>query len=253
MGLFFRFGKHFDSEEHTEQYVKEIEAKAHAPKDSVTIDRNRNKYIPAFSHDFLTPLYDFMMQWAARETAFKPRMVERARIEKGHRVLDIGCGTATLTILIKRAHPEAEVTGLDGDPKILAIARSKVKKTGLDIALDYGMAFELPYPENSFYRVISSMVFHHLTRENKVRTLKEVFRVLKPGGELHVADLGKPQNALMYLPSLFIRRLEEASDNVKGLLPEMFRDAGFGQVEEIARYMTIFGTISLYRAIKLDK
>ena len=95
------------------------------------------------------------------------------------------------------------------------------------------------------------MVFHHLTQENKVRSVKEVFRVLRLGGELHVADLGKPQNALMYLISLIIRRLEEALDNVKGLLPEMFRNAGFNQVEETARYMTIFGTIALYRARKL--
>jgi len=211
--------------------------------------KNNDKYIPVLSYGFLTPLYDFMMQWAARESTFKRNLVEQARIEKGHRVLDLGCGTATLTILIKKAHPEAEVVGLDGDPKILEIARSKVTKAGLDISLDYGMAFELPYPEDSFDRVISSMVFHHLTHENKVRTVKEVLRVLRLGGELHVADFRKPQNALMYLPSLIIGRLEETSDNLKGLLPEIFRNAGF-EVEETARYMTMFGTIALYRARK---
>ena len=214
------------------------------------MDRNRDKYIPAFSYSFLTSLYDFIMQWTMRESTFKRRLVEQARIEKGHRVLDIGCGTATLTILIKKAHPEAEVIGLDGDPKILEIARSKVTKASVDIALNYGMVFELPYPEASFDRVIASLVFHHLTWENRVSSFKEVFRVLKPGGELQIADLGKPQNALMYLPSLAIGRLEEASDFVKGLLPEMLRNAGFDQVEETAKYMTIFGTLALYRARK---
>jgi len=209
--------------------------------------------VPAFSYGFLTPFYDSMMKWAARESAFKPKLVEQARIEKGHKVLDIGCGTATLTILIKKAHPEAEVIGIDGDPKVLEIAKSKVAEADVNIALDYGIASKLPYPDNSFHRVILSMVLHHLPRENKVRSLKEAFRVLKPAGELHVADLGKPHNALMYLPSLIIGRLEEASDNVRGLLPEMFRNAGFVHVEETARYMTIFGTLTLYRVQKPEQ
>ncbi len=169
-------------------------------------------------------------------------------LEKGHSVLDLGCGTATLTILIKKACPEAEVTGLDGDPKILEIARSKVGE--LDITLGQGMAFELPYPDGSFDRVVSSLVIHHLTRENKMRTFREIFRVLRPGCELHVADLGKPHNALMFLISLIFRRLEETSDNIKGLLPEMLSETGFEQVEETARFMTAFGTLSLYRARK---
>jgi len=191
-----------------------------------------------------------MMRYAARETTFKPKLVEQARIEKGHRVLDLGCGTATLTIIIKKTQPNAEVIGLDTDPQILEIAKSKVTNAGLDIVLDFGTAIELPYPDNYFDRVFSSMVFHHLTRGNKVQALKEVFRVLKPRGELHVADLGKPQNTLMRLPSIILGRFEENSDNVKGLLPAMFHNAGFVQVEETTTYMTVFGTVVLYKARK---
>lgn len=218
----------------------------------------RDRYIFAFSYGFLTSLYDLMMQVTMREPTFKRRLVDQARIEKCQRVLDLGCGTATLTVLIKKANPDSEVIGLDGDPKILEIARLKVAKAGLNIPLDYGVAFELPYPDDSFDRVISSMVFHHLTLENKARTLKEAFRVLRTGGELHVADFGKPQNTFMYLISLIVQRLEETSDNVKGLLPMMFRDVGFDQVEETTKstifnfiYMTMFGTVALYRARKL--
>lgn len=219
-------------------------------RDGKSIGVNEGRYIPAFSYGFLTPSYDLMMRWGARELAFKPRLVHQTSIRRGFRVLDLGCGTATLTILLKMKHPDAEVVGLDGDKTVLEIARSKVIGAGADAMLDYGMAFEMPYPNESFDRVVSSMVFHHLTRENKVRTLKEVYRVLKPSGELHVADLGQPHNILMHLVSAIIGRLEEASDNVKGLLPKMFREAGFERVEETARYMTLFGTISLYRAQK---
>jgi ubiquinone/menaquinone biosynthesis C-methylase UbiE len=151
-----------------------------------------------------------------RESTFKRTLVEQANIKNGYRLLDLGCGTATLTILIKKAHPGTEVTGLDGDPKILGIARAKVAKEGLGIFLDTGMSFELPYPDSSFDRVVSSLVFHHLTTENKARTFKDIFKVLKPGGELHVADFGKPHNALMYLISLVFRHLEETRDNIDG-------------------------------------
>ncbi len=212
--------------------------------------KNRGKYIPALSYDWLTPLYDPLIRWTMRESTFKRHLVGQAQIKRAHRVLDLGCGTATLTILIKRAHPDSEVIGLDGDSRVLRIAIAKIAKTGLDIALDQGMAFDLPYPDGSFDRVLSSLLFHHLTRQDKGRTVREVFRVLRPGGELHVADLGKPHNVLMALVSLIMRNLEETSDNILGLLPEMFKSTHFEQVEEPARYMTVFGTLSLYRARK---
>ncbi|VVB94934.1 Ubiquinone/menaquinone biosynthesis C-methyltransferase UbiE [uncultured archaeon] len=136
---------------------------------------NYRKYIPALTFEWLTPLYDPVMLFM-RESTFKRTLVEQADIKNGYRVLDLGCGTATLTILIKKAYPGAEVTGLDGDPKILSIARAKVAQAGLDISLDTGMSFELPYPDRSFDRVFSSL-FHHLTREDKARTFKEIFRV----------------------------------------------------------------------------
>jgi ubiquinone/menaquinone biosynthesis C-methylase UbiE len=216
------------------------------------MSKNINKYIPALGFDWLTPYYDRIMTFHMPESVFKRSLIEQMRIEKGNRVLDLGCGTATLTILIKKAHPDAEVIGLDGDPKILEIAKSKIEKEGLDITLDQVMAFELPHPDGSFDHVVSNLVFHHLTSENKVRTFREIFRVLKPGGELHVAEFGKPHNTIMWLISLFTRLFEEVSDNVKGLLPDMFRNAGFADVEETDQYMTINGTLSLYRARKAE-
>ena len=217
------------------------------------MDKNRNQYIPALKYDWLTPLYDPLLKWTMGEFAFKRQLVRQAGIEKGNRVLDLGCGTATLTLLIKKTHPEAEVVGLDGDLKVLEIAKAKAVKTGLKIALERGMAFELPYPDRSFDRVLSSLVFHHLTRDNKVRTLKEVFRVLKPGGELHVADWGKPQNTLMRVAFLLVQMLDgfnTTADSVNGLLPELFSQAGFEDTQQTDRHITLFGTLALYRARK---
>jgi ubiquinone/menaquinone biosynthesis C-methylase UbiE len=158
---------------------------------------DRPQYIPALRYEWLTVFYDTVMERMMRETTFKQALVRQARVAKAYRILDLGCGTATLTLLIKQTHPETQVTGLDGDPKALEIARGKVARSGLAITLEEGMAFNLPYPDDSFDRVFSSLLFHHLTREAKAHALKEVHRVLRPNGELHVADWGKASNVFM--------------------------------------------------------
>lgn len=217
------------------------------------MDKERIEYIPALRYESLTGFYDAIMDKLLREQEFKQALIDQAQVAKKHRILDLGCGTATLTLMIKRSHPEAEVTGLDGDPKALDIAKNKVAKSGFEIRLDEGMAFDLPYQDNSFDCVFSGLLFHHLTRDDKIRTLKEVHRVLAPGGELHVADWGRAGNALMRSAFFFVQLLDgfkTTTDNVKGLFPEYVRLAGLQNVQETARYATLFGTMSLYRAAK---
>ena len=208
------------------------------------------RYIPAFYFRWLNFVYDPMLQYLGREAKVKSRLVEQARLEKGHRVLDIGCGTATLTILIKRACGNCEVNGLDGDPAILEVARRKVARSGLNIRLIHGTAAVLLFPDGAFDRVFTSLVLHHLSLKDRTYVLKEILRVLKPGGELHIAELGKPHNALMAVISQVVGRLESAWDFVKGLLPETLTRTGFVQVAETYRIATVFGTFALYRAQK---
>ena len=91
----------------------------------------------------------------------------------------------------------------------------------------------------------------NLTPENKNRTLAEIYRVLRPGGELHVSDWEKAQNLTMRLAFLMVQLLdgfETTAENVRGRLPELFRHAGFKEVQETSRSMTMFGTLSLYLA-----
>jgi len=113
------------------------------------------RYIPALRFDWLTPLYDPLLRWVMREERFKRILVAQAGLQTGQRALDLGCGTGTLTIMLKRAYPGADVVGLDGDPRVLEIARRKAAEAGVGIAFDLGMAFDLPYLDNSFDRVVS--------------------------------------------------------------------------------------------------
>lgn len=212
--------------------------------------RKSLRYIPAFHFHWLTRWYDPVMRRLFPEEALKTALIAQALILPGQNVLDVGCGTGTLTLLIKQTQPDAIVYGLDADSQVLDIARRKIEQAGETIVLQQGTATHLPYPAGSFDRVFVSLMLHHLAREDKLRALGEAFRVLKPGGELHVADFGKPHDSVMWLISLVVRWAEEAHDNILGLSPVFITEAGFCPVEETARYRTVAGTIALYRACK---
>lgn len=209
----------------------------------------------ALKYAWLNSLYDPLLGFTMRESLIKGRLVEQLKIEKGDRVLDIGCGTGTLALMIKKRHADAEIIGLDGDPGVLAIARKKAAKLGVEIGLDCGMGFALPYPDGFFDRVVSSLMLHHLTRDNKKRALAEARRVLRPGGQLHIADFGRPRNSFLRKVSspALLGDPEMVRDNLDGRLPEIIRDAGFAEVRETEQFLTLFGTVSLYAAVNTDE
>jgi ubiquinone/menaquinone biosynthesis C-methylase UbiE len=206
-------------------------------------------YIPALHFKWLTPLYDPLLKWGMREETFKRRLIERANIQAGQQLLDLGCGTGTLTVMLKQNSPEAIVTGLDGDPEVLSIAKAKAEQAGLEIHWDKGYAFELPYPDNSFDVVVSSLVVHHLTAVDKVRAFREVRRVLRPEGWFHIVDFGRPFSSLTRIQAALMKNLEQAADNFAGRIAGMLLEAGFESVSEVEKFNDIFGPIWFYQAL----
>lgn len=211
--------------------------------------------VPALGFASLTRFYDPLISWMLREATFKPALVQQAAIEEGHRVLDLGCGTGTLTLMIEREHPEASLVGLDADPAILSIAREKASRSGSGSASGIewmlGSAVELPFEKDSFDRVVSSLVFHHLDPEQKQAALSEVHRILRSDGQLHVADWGRPHDPLMRATFSLVQAVDGVSntrDHVEGRLPQIVAEAGFRGVEIRGRYRTVLGSLGLYAA-----
>jgi ubiquinone/menaquinone biosynthesis C-methylase UbiE len=207
-------------------------------------------YVPAAGRDWLLPLYDPALRWLMREDVFKRRLVREAAIRPGDRVLDLGCGTGTLTLLLAQLHPESRVTGVDGDSLALSVARRKATKAGASISFDQGLATELPYPEASFDRVVSSLMLHHLEHDDKLRALAEVRRVLRPGGTLNVVDFGPPSTRFARLLVHLAHRTERVHENLEGRLPELFEQADLERVEVPGKHDTAFGTLVFYRGHK---
>lgn len=210
----------------------------------------RHRYVPALGIRALTRFYDVVLRATMREHAFKTELIRHAHLRPGHRVLDLGCGTATLSIMIKELYPEAGVVGLDGDPEVLGLARAKAMAAGVSIELHRGLSFEPPFEPKSFDRVISSLLFHHLTLDHKRRTLRAARILLTSRGELHIADWGRPANGAMRAASWSIRLLdgfENTRDNLLGRLPALMSEAGFIHVEETRRRATPFGTLAFYQ------
>jgi len=210
-------------------------------------------YVPALKYPWLTPFYDRVVAVTTREKIFRKKLLEQARIGEDDRVLDLACGTGTMAAMIKSRYPGALVYALDGDPQILALARDKTRKAGLDVEFTEGLSFSMPYPSNEFDVVFSSLFFHHLKPADKSRTMAEVRRVLKPGGRFHLCDWGRPANLALRVAFLGVQLLdgfEVTRENVEGRLPEIVAQAGFIEVSVTGSVTTMLGTIELIHARK---
>lgn len=208
-----------------------------------------DQYLPALRFRWLTPAYDVVVGLTTRERVFKHRLLDQAALQPGTRVLDLGCGTGTLALWAKHRQPGATVTGLDGDPEILAIAQEKAGRSGLTVDFRQGLSDRLPFPDQTFDCVLSSLFFHHLQPAQKIASLLEVRRVLRPGGAVHIADWGSPTGALsrgLFLVVQVLDGFSNTEDHVAGRFPLLMKEAGFDRVEVRGAVATIYGTLNFF-------
>lgn len=210
-------------------------------------------FTPAAGYAALTPLYDLSIGVLTREDTWRSALLDQVAVTGTDRILDVGCGTGSLAIRMKRLSPDADIHGIDPDSEILQRAQAKAAKNGVDISLHCGFLGPETVSElGHFSKVVSSLVFHQTPVGEKRNILNTMSEILEPGGKLCVADYGLQRTALT--KALFrstiqvIDGYKDTQPNAEGCLPKLMEEVGFITVSEVHVIPTITGSISIYVA-----
>lgn len=212
----------------------------------------QQKFIPALRFHFLTPLYDCVVKWSSKEILFKQHLIQQAALTDGLKILDVGCGTGSLLGMLANTKANLELHGIDIDQKALVIAEQKINQAKKNVQFHQNPVTQLPFEDGSFDKIFCSLMFHHLTDNDKIMTLREIYRVVKPAGELHFADWGKPSSVWRRIRFLIVQLLDGFTTTKACLSNFVFRQmqlAGF-LVLETGRIDSLVGEIVLLKATK---
>ncbi|MBL9096456.1 MAG: methyltransferase domain-containing protein [Alphaproteobacteria bacterium] len=212
-------------------------------------------YVPALGDHRLSPFYDATIALMTCERTWRRALVRQIAPEPRDVILDIGCGTGSLAIQLKRACPSASIYGVDPDPDILTRAEEKARDADVLVHFSQGYAQDAGTIAARIRpnKLVSSLVLHQIPLAGKRMALLAALDALRPGGELHIADYGLQASPLMRLAFRQVQTLDgygTTQPNADGVVPELMEDVGFAGVEETQVIPTPTGSISLYRAHK---
>lgn len=197
----------------------------------------------------IAPKYDVMNSVISfrRHKAWRKFTMKKMAIQPGESAIDVCCGTCDWTISIAQASQNGDIVGLDFSANMLDIGREKVAQKGLDhiVELVEGNAMELPFPDDHFDYATIGFALRNVP--DFVQVLKEMQRVVKPGGLVVSLELSKPmrqpfkglyffyfQKILPLLGKLFAKSYEQYK-----WLPESL--VSFPDYKELARIFKEIG------------
>lgn len=210
-------------------------------------------FVPALGKSGSLDRYDAAIALMTREKRWRGELQKAVAPQPGDRIVDIGCGTGTLAIALKQAAPEAVIQAVDPDPAVLTIARAKAGVAGVEVGWFAAMGDELDeIPAlQKCDKIVSSLVLHQCPMVIKNGIAAQMYRLLKPGGALFIADYGEQRSLLMralFRQIQWLDGFEFTEPNARGCIPRVLADAGFADVEETRVIPTPTGSISIYRA-----
>lgn len=208
-----------------------------------TPTRGRTLDYAAGMYDILSPPMTFWQEKRLGRVA-----VELLQLQGNEKIIDIGCGTGSLTIAIgQKLNPEKGGLAVGVDAASKMILRARRKEVGLkQVQFDIAAAEQLGYPDETFDKAISTFFFHHVDYELKVTALNEMWRVLKKGGKAAIVDVDVPTNwfgKLCAWSGYILFRQEEIRENIEGKLRQAFAASQFGCYKLVSSHQ---GYISIF-------
>jgi ubiquinone/menaquinone biosynthesis C-methylase UbiE len=142
-----------------------------------------------------------------------------------------------------RVGKDGIAAGIDPSPEMIAVAKKKAVRSGLEIDFRIGVIESLPYPDGTFDAVTSSLMMHHLPEHLRVKGLAEIRRILKPGGQLLIADMRRPSPS--FLERFFTLILHHGHAMQFGIedLPELLQEAGFEEIKQLEDHFLVIGFV----------
>jgi ubiquinone/menaquinone biosynthesis C-methylase UbiE len=213
---------------------------------------SENAFTPALGRFAPTRFYDHMVA-LTRERLWRALAAMYVAPRPDDVIVDVGCGTGSLALLLARVEPRARIVGLDPDPDVLAVARRKAHAADAAVRWRVGMGDALVklLGAGSVNTVVSSLVLHQCPVSVKRAVLASMSAVLRPGRKLVIADYGRQRTRLMRLAFRIVQLAdgkEDTQPNADGALPGLMSDAGFRDAREAEVVATVTGSISVYVA-----